>query len=311
MAYETTSRRGRRRAVRWLSMLLALLLFGYFGISAYIASQLTLTVRRGLSANPAADGLQVEDIAFRSARDDVTLRGWLLKAPADQGRVVVMVHGYNGARDDVNNGMYPVARSLVERNISVIMFDLRGCGQSEGERFSLGWFEQDDVRGALRFAQERGFQHIGLHGYSMGAASGLLAAAAEPAVQAMVEDSGYADLMDVLDQEVPRRSGLPPIFTPGIVLMSRLMYGIHAAEVKPAEAAARFAPRPLLVIHGDADELIPVASAGRIWHARYGEGTPDPATYYIAPGAGHTQAYKSDNAAYLALIGNFFEQHLR
>jgi uncharacterized protein len=191
------------------------------------------------------------------------------------------------------------------------MFDLRGCGQSEGERFSLGWFEQDDVRGALRFARERGFQHIGLHGYSMGAASGLLAAASDPAVKAMVEDSGYADLMDVLDQEVPRRSGLPPIFTPGIVLMSRLMYGIHAAEVKPAEAAARFAPRPLLVIHGGADKLIPVASAGRIWRGRYGEGAPDPATYYVVPGAGHTQAYNAGKAAYLELVGDFFEQHLR
>ena len=311
MRSEVPPRRGRRRLIRRLSVLLALLLFGYFGIAAYITSQLTLTVRREISANPAADGLQVEDIAFRSARDDVTLVGWLLKAPADQGRVVVMVHGYNGARDDVNNGMYPVARSLVERNISVILFDLRGCGQSEGERFSLGWFEQDDVRGALRFAQERGFQHIGLHGYSMGAASGLLAAADDPAVKAMVEDSGYADLMDVLNQEVPRRSGLPPIFTPGIVLMSRLMYGIHAAEVKPAEAATRFAPRPLLVIHGGADELIPAASAGRIWRARYGEGTPDPATYYVVPGAGHTQAYKAGKAAYLELVGDFFEEHLR
>ncbi|HYF62842.1 MAG TPA: alpha/beta hydrolase, partial [Herpetosiphonaceae bacterium] len=159
--------------------------------------------------------------------------------------------------------------------------------------------------------RERGFRNIGLHGYSMGAASGLLAAATDPAVKAMVEDSGYADLMDVLDQEVPERSGLPPVFTPGIVLMARLMYGIHADEVKPAEAAARFAPRPLLVIHGDADQLIPVANAGRIWRARYGEGEPDPATYYVVPGAGHTQAYKSDTAAYLALVGGFFEEHLK
>ena len=311
MVSEARPRRRPRRAIRWLIAALTLLVIGYFGISAYIASQLTLTIRRSVSANPAADGLPVEDIAFRSLRDDVTLRGWLLKAPADQGRVVVMVHGYNGVRDDRNSGMYGVARGLVERNISVLMFDLRGCGQSEGERFSLGWFEQDDVRGALRFARERGFQHIGLLGYSMGAASSLLAGAAEPSVKALVEDSGYADLMDVLDQEVPERSGLPPIFTPGIVLMSRLMYGIHASEVKPAEAAARFAPRPLLVIHGDADGLIPVENAGRIWRARYGDGTPDPATYYIVPGADHTQAYKSDNAAYLALVGGFFEEHLK
>ncbi|HYF65861.1 MAG TPA: hypothetical protein VD886_23730, partial [Herpetosiphonaceae bacterium] len=85
MVSEAAPRRGPRRALRRIVTLLALLVVGYFGISAYIASQLTLTNRRDISANPAADGLPVEDVAFRSLRDDVTLRGWLLKAPADQG----------------------------------------------------------------------------------------------------------------------------------------------------------------------------------------------------------------------------------
>ena len=306
-----TRPRQNRRLVRLLTGFLLLIVVGYFGISAFITSELTLTKRRSIVANPVADGLNVEDVAFRSGRDDVELRGWLLKAADDQGRIVVMVHGHNAARDDSSNGMYPVAWGYVERNISVLMFDLRGCGESEGERFSLAWFEQADVRGAVRFAQERGFQHIGLHGYSMGAASALLAAAADPAVDALVTDSSYADLMDVLNREVPRRSGLPGIFTPGIVLMSRLMYGIHATEVKPAEAAAQFAPRPLLVIHGADDGLIPANDSERIWQARYGAGERDSATYYLVAGADHTQGFNTNKALYLAKVGDFFTQHLK
>ena len=133
----TPQPRRNRRLVRLLTGFLLLIIVGYLGISAYICSELTLTKRRPIVANPIADGLNVEDIAFRSGRDDVELRGWLLKAADDQGRIVIMVHGYNAARDDSSNGMYPVARGYVERNISVLMFDLRGCGESEGERFSL------------------------------------------------------------------------------------------------------------------------------------------------------------------------------
>jgi alpha-beta hydrolase superfamily lysophospholipase len=301
----------RGKFVRILLVVALLLTVSYLGISAYMVEQLPRTTRRCVVNNPAADALNFENISFRSLRDDLTLRGWLLKADADEGRVVIMVHGYNGARDDENNGMYRVAQALLAQHFSVLMFDLRGCGQSEGDRFSLAWFEQQDVRGAIRYAQSRGYAHIGLLGYSMGAASSLLAAADEPAVQAVVEDSAYADLMDVLDREVPKRSGLPGIFTPGIVLMAKFMYGIEATAVKPAEAAARLGSRPLLIIHGQDDTLIPFESAERIWHARYGAGTPDPATYYIVPGADHTQAFKTENAEYMRKVGGFFAQYLK
>lgn len=309
-----TPRHQQARPRRLIRVLIGLMLFslvGYFGISAYITSQLTLTNRKPIRANPAADGLNVENIEFRSLTEDVTLRGWLLRADDDQGRLVVMVHGYNSNRADSGNGMYDVARGLLARNFSVLMFDLRGYGESDGERFSLAWFEQQDVRGAVRFAKQRGFARIGVLGFSMGAASSLLAAADDQDILAVVEDSGYALLNDVLDQEVPRRSGLPPIFTPGIVLMARLMYDIDASGVRPAEAAARLAPRPLLVIHGLEDRLIPAENAARIWQARYGPGDPDPATYYVVAGAAHTQGFNSNRQLYLEKVAGFFEQHLR
>ncbi len=65
----------KRRWFRWLIALLALLVVAYFGISAYVVSELTKTTRRSFVANPRADSLNVDDVAFRSARDDVTLKG--------------------------------------------------------------------------------------------------------------------------------------------------------------------------------------------------------------------------------------------
>lgn len=308
---ESRRRPAQRRALRFILLLSLIAMIGYLGISAYMVNQLTLTERRGIVNNPAADDMNFENVEFRSLPDNLLLRGWLFKADNDQGRIVIMVHGYNVARDDENTGMYSVAQGLLRRNFSVLLFDLRGSGQSEGDRFSLAWFEQQDVRAAVRFVQERGYQHIGLLGYSMGAAASLLAAADDSAVDAVVEDSAYASLMEVLDREVPKRSGLPGLFTPGIVLLAKLMYGIDAAAVRPAEAAARLAPRPLLVIHGGADTLIPVDSATRIWNARYGPGTPDPATYYIVAGAAHTQAFNTNRDTYLTKVGAFFEQYLK
>lgn len=306
------ARRSRRRRILALTgFTIALMLLAYLGVSAYVASALTLTERQPLTYDPRAAGMEVEDVTFPSLGDNLLLSGWLLKAPDDQGRLIIMVHGHNSARDNKGAGLFFIAQGLVERGFSVLSFDLRGYGASEGERFSLAYFEQQDVRGAVRFAQERGFAHIGVLGYSMGAASTLLAAADEPAVQAVAADSSYASLIELLDREIPRRSGLPGVFTPGVVIMAKLLYGIDAHAVEPASAAARLAPRPLLVLHGAQDRLIPVASAERIWRARYGAIPPDPATLVLAQEAGHIQSFNADRAAYLARVSGFFLAHLR
>ncbi len=302
--------RWRRWLVRGGLALLLVLVVGYFGVAAYVASQLTLTQRHALESDPQADGLNVEDVTFSSYGDDTQLSGWLLHADDDQSRVIVMVHGYNSGRDDPNTGLYPLAQGLLEQHFSVLMFDLRGYGSSAGDRFSLGWYEQNDVRGAIRFAQQQGFQHIGVLGFSMGAASSLLATAQEPAVEALVEDSAYADLPDLMSVEIPKRSGLPSIFTPGVLLMARVMYGIDAWGVIPADAAAQLGERPLFVIHGAQDDFIPPANSEQIWHARYGSGDIDPATFYLVPDSWHVKGFKHDQAAYLERVGTFFQQHL-
>ena len=78
-------------------------------------------------------------------------------------------------------------------------------------------------------------------------------------MRAVVVDSGYADLGDVLDQQVPKASGLPALFTPGIVLMARPLLGVDAADIRPIDGVPALAGRGvrLLVIHGEAERWSP------------------------------------------------------
>src|SRR5205085_8107844 len=102
---------------------------------------------------------------------------------------------------------------------------------------------------------------IGGWGVSMGAATLLLAAAREPALRAVVADSAYADILPILQREIPRRGGLPAPFTPGIVLAAWTLYGIDYGAIRPIDVVARIAPRPLLFVQGTADTFIPPSHA--------------------------------------------------
>jgi uncharacterized protein len=278
----------------------------YAGISAYMGNTLTQTIRRGIDRSPDNYGLTYEDVSFPSRDDGLRLDGWLIQAGAR--RPVIIVHGWNQNRQsEADARVLEIAAHLVRTGHPVLLFDLRGCGRSEGSRFSLGPKEVRDVGGAIDFMAARGLASDGVDvlGYSMGAAASLLVAPTEPRVRAVVEDSGYAELASILDQKVPEQSGLPGLFTPGTVLVGSLLTGANLYSVAPVAGVETLAQHgvPLLVIHGEADSLVPVAH-GRRLAATYG---PRSETYFV-PGAEHVRAYETDPAKYLARVDSFFER---
>lgn len=307
------ARRFRRRwgAAVLLLAVIAILAVTYLGPSAYMAATLTRAERKGVSSDPRALGLPVEIVEFRSAEDRLRLRGWLLPVKGDTGsgkaRLIIMVHGRNGVRDDPGIGILPIATALVEAGYSVLMFDLRGHGESEGDRFSLGWYERRDLKGALDWAQARGFSQIGVYGFSMGAATAILTAAEDGRIAAVVEDSGYADLQRLLAVEIPKRSGLPGFYTPGVLLMVRALYGADAGAIHPGRAIGRLGDRPVLILHCQDDQLVPVVNAEQLWLARYGTaGESQRDKIHLFPQAGHVKGYQADPNAYLPLVLHFW-----
>jgi pimeloyl-ACP methyl ester carboxylesterase len=277
----------------------------YATVCGVVALALTRNQRFPLERTPAAFGLSYQDVVFPSRVDRLTLRGWLIApaATADAARrPVVAVHGRGGNRErGPGGGLLEIVAHLAAAGHPVLTFDLRGAGESGGDRFTLGAQEVRDVGGAVDFLAERGLAPDGVDvvGFSLGAATAVLQGGADARVRAVVEDSGYADLGDILAEQVPALSGLPALFTPGTILMARPLLGVDAYAIRPARSAQRLAARgvPLLVIHGEADRLVPVRH-GRRLAAAYG---PAAETLFV-PGAGHVRAYVADPAAYLARL---------
>src|SRR5262249_23531995 len=143
---------------------------------------------------------------------------------------------------------------------------------------------------------------IGVIGQSMGAAATIYAAAAEPAIGAVITDCSFADIRPVMDREWKRITGLPHIFMPATPLASQLLLGIDMGTSRPKEVIGQIAPRPMLLIHGQDDRLVPVVHA---WTLKAALPAAD---LWIIPGAHHVGGIKVDPDGFMRRIGDFFDR---
>jgi len=298
MAWDLRSTRFRRRTA-----ILAVLAFAclYVGISWVTAERLTRPTNRPLTVDPHRLSRDVEPWQTRT-QDGLTLRGWRLPT-AEHRHLLVLVHGMWSSWLE----MAGLGRDLHNQGYDVLLFDLRGHGQSDPSRLSLGGRERGDLRAVMRWARAEGYpdDRIGWLGYSMGASTLMLEAAHNPAIHAAVIDSPYGDLPALLETQLSKHSLLPSWFNPGILTAARLFYGLRTEELVPIKAAASWGDRPLLLIHGESDSTVPVAQALRLSRAAGAS-----CKTLTLPGVEHVQAYNSYPEQYVDLIGGFFHDHL-
>jgi pimeloyl-ACP methyl ester carboxylesterase len=276
-----------------------------------MALTLTRPDRKPFLHSPQQFGLASESVEFPSRVDAIPLRGWLLSADTSASprrRPVIMVHGKGTDREaGPGDGILGIAAPLAKSGYRVLTFDLRGSGESGGDRFTLGSQEVRDIGGAVDYLGQRGLAADGVNlvGFSMGAATALLTAADEPAVRAVVEDSGYADLGDLIDVQVPKQSGLPTFFTPGMVLAVHGLIGVDLYTIRPVDAMPRLAAAgvPVLVIHGEADTYVLPINARRLAES-YG---PRVETLLIA-GAEHVESHVQAPAVYDERVRAFLDR---
>ena len=283
----------------------ALVIVAYFGISAYVANQLSSPPRRAVTTDPGQFGLTYEDVTFNSTVDNVPLNGWFIDSPGTAA--IVMVHGRAAARDD--GPAVPVAAALAADGYDVLLFDLRAQGTSGGDRYTMGQKEVRDVAGAVRYLKDvRGATAIGGYGTSMGASTLINAAPDLPELTAMVADNGFADLSLLLEKELPKVSGLPAFFNPGIMLTAQVLFDTNLASNRPVEHMAALDERPIFLIHTENDPTIPVAQSYMLRDAAADNTVMQ---HWIAPGEGHTMAYSNNKEEYVQRVLAFYDQHMK
>jgi pimeloyl-ACP methyl ester carboxylesterase len=109
---------------------------------------------------------------------------------------------------------------LLSSNITLFCFDFAGCGLSEGEYISLGWYERDDLNQIVEYLRkERRVSTIGLWGRSMGAATALLHGDRDPSIAGMVLDSSFSDLKVLCEELAKFYAKLPGFIISGALAL--------------------------------------------------------------------------------------------
>jgi fermentation-respiration switch protein FrsA (DUF1100 family) len=268
----------------------------------YGVTRLIYPGRSLVGGTPSDYGLPYEKVSFASY-DGTILRGWFVPAVHPRA-TVVFCHGRAGSK--APDLIY--VPQFREHGFNVLLFDFRAHGESDGHKSSLVYYERQDLLAAIAYLQNRGIQEVGLMGFSMGAAVAIATAPLSEAVRAVIADSAFAEsrtiLLTYLQQQgipVPIASNLTAL----IIRAAGLHLGCHLPDADPLRWVDQVAPRPLLLIHGEQDQGIPVSDASRLYSA-----AGDPKELWVVPAAEHRCADKVCPEDYMTRVLDFFAHYL-
>jgi len=233
--------------------------------------------------------------------------GWSLachvaRPPGDvrPGPGVILCHGFPiGPLDaELSAGTFPQLMDRVANGLGCVAmtFNFRGCGESEGDFSLQGWV--DDLRNAITHLQAVSEPDgVILVGTNTGGSIAVCVGADDPRVSALGLLSPRADFDDWADQprrflEHAREIGAISNrqFPPSVDDWAR-----EFRRFRPVASARRFAPRPMMVMHGEDDDSVPVSDARQLVNA-HGD-----AELSLFVGAGHR--LRHDPRAVAVLIG--------
>jgi len=223
--------------------------------------------------------------------------------PEEANGTAIVVHGYT---DNHFVFLYLVRMYRDELNYNVMVPDLQYHGYSEGDAVQMGWFDRYDVEKWSETAHDifkDDFQVV--HGVSMGAATTMMMSG-DPLpeyVKCFVEDCGYSSVWDQFAHNLKDSFHLPsfPVLnSASIVCKSRYGWGF-----KEASAANQLAQstRPMLFIHGDADDFVPFEQMWTNYNAKK-KGYKE---YWVCEGAVHANSFQKDTKTYKHKVSNFLK----
>lgn len=259
----------------WLSLLLGV----YVLVLAAVAWFSVRPFRTPVFLSPGALGAPQEEVSLPTPEGH-TLRGWWIEPPEPKV-VAVMAHGYMMNRCE----LVPLAVHLAKQGVASLVIDLRAHGKSGGSTCGFGIREKEDVRAAAAWARERlPGKPLILIGSSMGAAASAFVAADEPgSVQGLVLDSAYSTLLSGMMGWWRFLGGtaLSVALAPTVALALPVLRS-NPARVDVAKCL-RSIQAPVLLIHGDADDL------ARPSEARRNHAACPHATLVWLAGCGHSE----------------------
>jgi pimeloyl-ACP methyl ester carboxylesterase len=197
----------------------------------------------------------------------------------------VVAHGFTGSSR--NPHVQRICRGLTAHGIGVLAPDFRGHGRSGGLG-TAGAEEVHDVAAAVAWLRAAGYGWVAVVGWSMGGSAVLRHAGLGGDADAVVSVSAPGlwfergtRPMRLVHWMVESRSGRAAT---RLLRRTRISSaGWSTLPEAPAEVAGAIAPRPLLIVHGEADHYFPMR------HAEALAAAAPAADVWIEPGMGHAE----------------------
>jgi fermentation-respiration switch protein FrsA (DUF1100 family) len=228
-----------------------------------------------------------------TTEDNVKLAAWY--TPPQNGAVILVAHGYGDRRSEDYYLLF------TQKGYGVLSWDFRAHGESGGDFSSLGYYEVLDAKAALDFAlAQPGVEHIGAWGGSMGAVTMIRAAAQYSEIEALVADSPFATLEDEMNLRVTL-SAMRPL----IRFFAERATGVSFDTVQPVDEIAKISPRPVFLIQGMEDAMVPLDSAQRLYDA-----AREPRQLWLEEGIGHLGIFIEHKVKYTQRVIGFFDEYL-
>lgn len=233
-----------------------------------------------IARTPRDVGLAFQDIYFATA-DQTRLNGWFIPHPQARA-TLVWFHGNAG---NISHRVDNIKLLHDKCALSIFIFDYRGYGRSSGHPTEAGVY-QDGAAAMEYVRRELGVESrdLVIFGRSLGAAVAAEMAGRYPS-RAVILESPFASIGAMANQLVP----WPPI---GPLLSAKFD---NLAKVSRISA-------PLLVIHGERDEIVPFAQGQQV----FGAGR-EPKAFYPIQDAGHNDTFIVGGEAYFERLRSFID----
>jgi uncharacterized protein len=214
---------------------------------------------REIIETPDRAGLKYRELAL-ATEDAERLHGWWIAAQTDPLGHLLLCHGNAGNIGD----RILHAALLTAVGFDVVLFDYRGYGRSSGRPSEEGTYR--DARAALACLLEQ--------------------PGVDPArVFYLGESLGGAVALDLALERPPAGLVLLSAFT-GVRELGRIHYPFLPAalipDAYPTLRRIHALRAPLLVLHGERDEIVPLAQGRAVFEA-----APGPKRMHVSPGLGH------------------------
>ncbi len=275
--------------VRTMAWRVPLLVAGILGTSMLLGLEkyVIYVPERTIEMTPQSEGLAYEDVWFPTS-DGLKLHGWLVPSP-DARVTLVWFHGNAGNISHRVDNIKQLHRFL-DRALTpnIFIFDYRGYGKSQGGFSDLSeeatYRDAEGALAYLRARQDLAHTQPVYFGRSLGAAIAVeVARRHSPA--GLILETPFTSIRDMAKAALP--------FLP----VGGLLQTKYDSLAKIREIRA-----PLLILHGDRDDVVPYEQGRRLFEA-----ANEPKTFYAIRGARHNDTYIVGDRAYFDAWARFLE----